>query len=114
METVLKNLVNRLNRQWTKLGKYWISPNISSITVARQKLECQVMSRLFDSIVRPNRKSKKKGATKIQVRVIEYTIQTDREAKTYRLITSLIDLTRFPALLLAHQYHQRWEARKYH
>ncbi len=53
MGTVLKNLVNGLNRQWTKLGKYWIAPNSSSISIARQKLGCQVMSRLFDSVVRP-------------------------------------------------------------
>ena len=61
------------------------------------------------SWIHPNRKSKKKGATKIQVRVIEYTIETDGELKTYRLITSLMDLALFPALLLAQQYHQRWE-----
>jgi len=252
MGTVLKNLVNGLNRQWTKLGQYWQTPNSSSITTARQKLGCQVMSRLFNSIVRPqataktpgaflgglrvmavdgtvldvpdseanarvfgypgsrkgtraafpkvrvvllieagthlitdallcpyrigervralkllrsvnesmllmwdrglhsyrmvnstlaqgcqylgrvpanvkfpahkvlddgsylswinpDRKSKKKGATKIQVRVIEYSIETDGELKTYRLITSLMDLALFPALLLAQQYHQRWE-----
>ena len=252
MTTVLKNLVNGLNRQWTKLGQYWIAPNSSSISIGRQKLGCQVMSRLFDSIVRPlatpetpgaflgglrvmavdgtvldvpdskanarvfgypgsrkgtraafpkvrvvllieagthlitdtlmcpyrigervralkllrsvtksmllmwdrglhsyrmvnatlaqgcqylgrvpanvkfpahqilddgsylswinpDRKSKKKGASKIQVRVIEYTIETDGELKTYRLITSLMDLALFPALLLAQQYHQRWE-----
>lgn len=257
METVLKNLVNGLNRQWTKLGEYWISPNSSSITAARQKLGCQVMSRLFESIVlplatsktpgaflgglrvmavdgtvldvpdskanarvfgypgsrkgtraafpkvrvvllieagthlitdvlicpyrmgervralkllrsvgesmllmwdrglhsyrmvnatlakgcqylgrvpanvkfpphkilddgsylswiNPDRKSKKKGLTKILVRVIEYTIETDGELKTYRLVTSLMDLALFPALLLAQQYHQRWEAREYH
>ena len=53
MATVLKNLVNGLNRQWTKLGKYWITPNSSSISIARQKLGCQIMSRLFDSIARP-------------------------------------------------------------
>ncbi len=252
MTTVLKNLVNGLNRQWTKLGKYWIAPNSSSISIARQKLGCQIMSRLFDLIVKPlatsktpgaflgglrvmavdgtvldvpdseanakvfgypgsrkgtraafpkvrivllieagthlitdalmcpyrigervralkllrsvnksmllmwdrglhsyrmvnstlvqgcqylgrvpafvkfpahkvlddgsylswinpDRKSKKKGLTKIQVRVIEYTIETDGELKTYRLVTSLMDLALFPALLLAEQYHQRWE-----
>ncbi len=47
--------------------------------------------------------------TKVQVRVVEYTIETDGELKTYRLITSLMDLALFPALLLAQQYHQRWE-----
>ena len=252
MATVLQNLVNGLNRQWTKLGQYWKTPISSSISAARQKLGCQVMSRLFHSIVRPlassetpgaflgglrvmavdgtvldvpdskanakvfgypgsrkgtraafpkvrvvllieagthlitdalmcpyrigervralkllrsvnesmllmwdrglhsyrmvnatltqgceylgrvpknvkfpahkiledgsylswinpDRKSKKKGAIGIQVRVIEYSIETDGELKTYRLITSLMDLALFPALLLAQQYHQRWE-----
>ena len=61
-----------------------------------------------------DRKFKKKGATKIQVRVVEYTIETDGELKTYRLITREMDLAVFPALLLAQQYHQRWEARKYY
>ena len=61
------------------------------------------------SWIYPDRKSKKKGATKIQVRVVEYTIESDGEVKTYRLITSLMDLALFPALLLAQQYHQRWE-----
>jgi hypothetical protein len=55
----------------------------------------------------PDRKSKKKGFNKIQVRVIEYTIETDGELKTYRLITSFMNLALFPALLLAEQYHQR-------
>ena len=222
MATVLQNLVNGLNRQWTKLGQYWKTPVSSSISAARQKLGCQVMSCLFYSIVRPlatpenpgaflgglrvmavdgtvldvpdsqangkvfgypgsrkgtraafpkvrvvllieagthlitdalmcpyrmvnatlakgchylgrvpanvkfpaheiledgsylswinpDHKSKKKGSTKIQVRVVEYTIETDGEVKTYRLITSLMDLALFPALLLAQQYHQRWE-----
>jgi len=29
--------------------------------------------------------------------------------KLYRLITSLLELEQFPALLLATEYHQRWE-----
>ena len=37
--TVLQNLVYRLNRQWTKLGKYWQKPTRSSISAARQKIE---------------------------------------------------------------------------
>ncbi len=59
--------------------------------------------------INPDRKSKKKGATKVEVRIVEYSIETDGELKTYRLITSLMDLALFPALLLAQQYHQRWE-----
>jgi hypothetical protein len=61
------------------------------------------------SWVAPDGKSKKKGGTKIMVRVIEYTIDTDGEAQIYRLITSLTDITLFPALLLAIEYHKRWE-----
>ncbi len=61
------------------------------------------------SWIAPDGKSKKKGYSKIQVRVIEYTIEGETEAKTYRLITSLIDIALFPATLLAAQYHQRWE-----
>ncbi|MBE9048111.1 transposase domain-containing protein [Pleurocapsales cyanobacterium LEGE 10410] len=32
MTTVLKNLVNGLNKQWTKLGQSWKTPLSSSIT----------------------------------------------------------------------------------
>lgn len=61
------------------------------------------------SCIAPDGKSKKKGATTIMVRVIEYTIDSDEEAQIYRLITSLTDITLFPALLLATEYHRRWE-----
>ncbi len=64
------------------------------------------------SWIYPDRKSRKKGATRVQVRVIEYTIETSGQAQqtlTYRLVTSLLDEQAFPALLLAQQYHQRWE-----
>ena len=53
MTTVLKNLVNGLSRQWTKLGKYWRVPNSASITIARQRIGCRVMSQLFVRTVRP-------------------------------------------------------------
>lgn len=43
------------------------------------------------------------------VRVIEYTIDTDGAQPIYRLITSLTDIVLYPALLLATEYHQRWE-----
>jgi hypothetical protein len=61
------------------------------------------------SWIHPDGKSKKKGGTKILLRVIEYTIDTEQGQQTYRLITSLQDITLFPALLLAAEYHQRWE-----
>lgn len=64
------------------------------------------------SWIYPDRKARKKGATRIQVRVIEYTIESPDQPDqvlSYRLITSLLDPQQFPALLLAQQYHQRWE-----
>ena len=57
----------------------------------------------------PDGKSKKKGYSKILLRVIEYTIETEPEQKTYRLITSLLDPRLYPALVLAREYHTRWE-----
>lgn len=61
------------------------------------------------SLIYPDGKSKKKGGTKMQVRVIEYTIDSQQSQQTYRLITSLMNIAQFPALLLAAEYHQRWE-----
>ena len=61
------------------------------------------------SWIAPDGKSKKKGASKIMVRVIEYTIKNDGEPVIYRLITSLLDSIAFPALVLAMEYHKRWE-----
>ncbi len=73
----------------------------------------EVVKQLADgsylSWVAPDRKSKKKGGGRILVRVIEYTIEQDAQPQTYRLITDLLDIERFPALLLAQEYHQRWE-----
>ncbi len=43
----------------------------------------------------------------MMVRVIEYTTDTDAETQIYRLITSLTNIT--PALVLATEYHRRWE-----
>jgi hypothetical protein len=40
----------------------------------------------------PDRKSKNKGAQRIPVRVIEYTIEENGQAQTYRLITDLMDV----------------------
>ena len=66
------------------------------------------------SWITPDGKSKKKGGTKIGVRVIEYTIDTDGSQQIYRLLTSLSDIVLFPALLLATEYHQRSRSRKHY
>lgn len=62
------------------------------------------------SWIAPDGKSKKKGATRINIRVIEYIVEENGSEKVYRLITDLMDISTFPALLLAQEYHQRWEA----
>lgn len=64
------------------------------------------------SWINPPGKLRSKGSQPIMVRVIEYTIehpQNPTEQLTYRLITSLLDIQKFPAELLAKEYHQRWE-----
>jgi hypothetical protein len=50
--------------------------------------------------IHPDGKSGKKGGTKICVRLIEYTIDSEQGKHSYRLITSLLDTAVFPALLL--------------
>ncbi len=53
----------------------------------------------FLSWIAPDRQSKKKGAQSLPVRVIEYTIKEKGVEQTYRLITDLMDITAFPALV---------------
>ncbi|BDA69464.1 transposase, IS4 family protein [Calothrix sp. PCC 7716] len=64
----------------------------------------------YVSWIVPDGKSRKKGATRQKVRVIEYIVEENGVEKVYRLITDLMDIVTFPALLLAREYHQRWEA----
>ncbi|BCL34006.1 hypothetical protein NSMS1_04530 [Nostoc sp. MS1] len=64
------------------------------------------------SWINPSGKLRSKGCQPILVRVIEYTIEhpeNPTEQLTYRLITNLLDIDKFPAELLAKEYHQRWE-----
>ena len=65
------------------------------------------------SWIAPDRKSKNKGSQRLTVRVIEYTIEENGQEQTYRLITDLIDIAAFPALLLAQEYHASVGGRKY-
>jgi hypothetical protein len=60
------------------------------------------------SYIHPSGKLRKKGCQPILLRVIEYTIEhpeNPNEQLTYRLITSLLDIEKFPAELLAREYH---------
>ncbi len=64
------------------------------------------------SWIYPSGKLRKKGCQPILLRVIEYTIENPDNSSDqvrYRLITSLLDIDKFPAQLLACEYHQRWE-----
>jgi hypothetical protein len=47
MRTVLKNLVDGLSEKWVRVGQYWRVPCKSSITEARQRIGCGVISHLF-------------------------------------------------------------------
>lgn len=74
--------------------------------------ETQLEDGSYLSFINPPGKFRKKGFKPIQIRVIEYTIENlnDPTAEVrYRLITSLLDPKKFPAKLLAAEYHQRWE-----
>ncbi|MEG4281067.1 IS4 family transposase [Microcoleus sp. MON1_C1] len=74
--------------------------------------ETQLEDGSYVSWVNPSSKLRKKGFKPIQVRVIEYTIEHSERPEAqirYRLITSLLEAKKFPAHLLACEYHQRWE-----
>jgi hypothetical protein len=124
---VFKNLIHGLSSLQIPLGIRWQVPCSSSITEARQrKQKGHFLGRLpahakfvvvktfadgsYLSWIAPDGKSRKKGATRIPIRIIEYTIEENGTPKTYRLITNLMDTAKFPALMLAQEYHQRWEA----
>ncbi len=65
------------------------------------------------SWIAPDRKSKKKGATRIKVRVIEYVIEVDGEKITYRLITDLMDISLVSRLGFGTRISQPMGSRKY-
>ena len=62
MRTVLKNLVLGLRTQWLRLAQYWRVPSPSSITEARQRMGCRVMSQLFNQVTRPMASPQTPGA----------------------------------------------------
>ncbi len=50
---VLKNLVQGLSAKWIPLGMKWKTPSKSSISEARQRVGCAVMTRLFEKLAQP-------------------------------------------------------------
>lgn len=62
------------------------------------------------SVIYPDAKSRRTQQDGIALRVIEYSLPGMPEAQArYRLLTTLLDPERAPALELATLYHQRWE-----
>lgn len=62
------------------------------------------------SVIYPDTKSRRSRSGEITIRVIEYSLPgVDQAQQRYRLITSLLDAKRAPALELATLYHERWE-----
>jgi hypothetical protein len=56
--------------------------------------------------------ARKKGEGGVVVRVIEYTLSDPArpgKEETHRLLTSLLDAVKYPALELVELYHERWE-----
>ena len=65
----------------------------------------------FLAAIYPTPKARRHGADGIELRVIEYALDTPTGPghEKYRLITSLLDGRAFPAASLAATYHERWE-----
>lgn len=62
------------------------------------------------SVIHPDQKSRRTQQDGITLRVIEYSLPGMPDAQPrYRLLTTLLDPERAPALELAMLYHQRWE-----
>jgi hypothetical protein len=66
----------------------------------------------FAAYLTPSDYQRRKGGTRLLVRVIQYTIKDPAlpgHGQTHRLITTLLDAARCPAHDLACAYHERWE-----
>ena len=62
--------------------------------------------------IRPSRIARRRGAKPLIARVMEYTIDDPNRTghgERHRLVTTLLDAKRYPAIELAVLYHQRWE-----
>jgi hypothetical protein len=66
----------------------------------------------FWAYLAPSAYQRRKGGTRLLVRIIRYTINDPAlpgYGETHRLVTTLLDAARYPALDLACAYHERWE-----
>jgi len=64
----------------------------------------------YRSVIYASERNRRHGTHGLAVRVIEYTLAGVTEAEDlYRLVTTIVDSDRAPALELAALYHERWE-----
>ena len=62
------------------------------------------------SVIYPDQKSRRSRHGEVALRVIEYTLpDPGGQPQRYRLVTTLLDPKRAPAMELASLYHERWE-----
>jgi len=62
------------------------------------------------SVLYPSERDRRRGTQGVPVRVIEYTLAGVADpAERYRLVTTIVDPARGPAVELAALYHDRWE-----
>jgi hypothetical protein len=83
----------------------WRCPNNRQLPVVKALPDGSYLSAIY-----PDTKSRRSRHGEITVRVIEYSLPgIEGAAGRYRLVTSLVDPQRAPALALARLYHERWE-----
>jgi len=56
----------------------------------------------------PSTKARQRDVDGIPARLIEFTIDTPSGSEQYRLLCSILDYRKAPAIQLAHLYHRRW------
>lgn len=62
----------------------------------------------YRSQIYPSSKARQNDTDGVPVRLIEFTVQTRTGPEPYRLVCSILDPRKAPAIQLAHLYHQRW------
>jgi hypothetical protein len=77
-----------------------------------QKPTAQLTDGTYLTTIYPPQSKRRRTDEGLQVRVIEYTFDDPNRpghGETHRLMTTLLDPDRYPALDLIAQYHERWE-----
>ena len=98
-----------MEAQATGAQLLWRCANNRQLPVIKALSDGSYLSVLFPSGTR-SKKQRKASDEGVTVRVIDYALPNATEAQPrYRLITTLLDEKKAPALELATLYHQRWE-----